>query len=45
MPQPLDLAYLRRWATELHISDVFDAALRGECPLSPPDDPQQRRMF
>lgn len=41
----LDLAYLRRWAAELRINDLLDAALRGERPLSPPNDPQQQRMF
>ena len=41
----LDLAYLRRWAGELGLADLLEAALRGERPLTPGDDPRQQRMF
>jgi hypothetical protein len=41
----LDQAYLRRWAGELGIADLLEAALRGQRPPAPGDDPRQQRMF
>lgn len=40
----LDTAYLRHWATQLAITDLLDAALRGAPPprLTPPDDDSQQ---
>jgi hypothetical protein len=45
-PGALDLAYMRRWAGDLGIGELLEAALRGERPTpTPPDDPRQQRMF
>jgi hypothetical protein len=41
----LDLAYLRHWAGEVGVAELLEAALRGEPPPTPGDDPRQQRMF
>jgi len=42
----LDQPYLRRWAADLNLSALLEAALRGERPPThPPGDPHQQRMF
>jgi hypothetical protein len=41
----LDHAYLHRWAAELSIGELLEAALRGERPAAPGADPQQQRLF
>ena len=44
--EALDLDYLRRWATDLNLSELLEAALRGERPpAAPPDEPHQQRLF
>ena len=41
----LDLAYLRHWAGALGLAELLEAALRGERPPAPGEDPRQQRMF
>jgi hypothetical protein len=41
----LDLVYLRHWAGELSLAELFEAALRGERPPAPGNDPRQQGMF
>ena len=44
--EALDIAYVRRWAVDLNLGDLLEAALRGERPASdPPDAPQQGQLF
>jgi hypothetical protein len=43
----LDVAYLRKWAAQLAVGDLLDAALRGDPPPRLPSDSdksQQARM-
>jgi hypothetical protein len=41
----LDQTYLRHWAGDLGLADLLEAALRGERPPAPGDDPRQQQMF
>ncbi len=41
----LNYAYLRQWATELAITDLWEYALKGQQPPQPGDDPRQQRLF
>jgi hypothetical protein len=44
--EALDITYMRRWAAQIRVSDLLEAALRGERPTStPPDAPQQGRLL
>jgi hypothetical protein len=43
--EALDIAYMHRWAAELQVSDLLEAALRGERPATPPDSLGQGRLF
>ncbi|NTU82986.1 MAG: hypothetical protein HGA45_27070 [Chloroflexales bacterium] len=40
----LDTAYLGHWAAQLALTELLDAAMRGELPprLTPPDDSSQQ---
>ncbi|HMQ35182.1 MAG TPA: hypothetical protein PKD53_30970 [Chloroflexaceae bacterium] len=41
----LDVAYLRRWADELGLTDLLGWALKGQQPPQPGDEPRQQRLF